>query len=244
MIFAVILAALLIFPLGELRAQSTFYQGKTITFIVGSGAGTAYDMYGKAARQSYRQVHTGKSERHCAEYAGGRRHRRGELRLRGRQARRSHRRRRSIPAHYFNQTSRQQGNEIRLDEIHLARQFRQVRTYALYAHGRSVQNDSGHSQGDAKRPSAALPAPAPAAITFRACSKRRSALSLPSLPATPAAMRSIWPRSETKWCAVLLRRRPTSRASPTTPGARKICSDTLADRSPEGSALARDTFAR
>ncbi len=47
MIFAVILAALLIFPLGELRAQSTFYQGKTITFIVGSGAGTAYDMYAR-----------------------------------------------------------------------------------------------------------------------------------------------------------------------------------------------------
>ena len=47
MIFAALLAALLFFPLGELSAQSTFYQGKTITFIVGSGAGTAYDMYAR-----------------------------------------------------------------------------------------------------------------------------------------------------------------------------------------------------
>jgi tripartite-type tricarboxylate transporter receptor subunit TctC len=31
----------------ELQAQATYYQGKTITFIVGSGAGTAYDMYGR-----------------------------------------------------------------------------------------------------------------------------------------------------------------------------------------------------
>ncbi|MBI2531659.1 MAG: hypothetical protein HYW03_05490 [Deltaproteobacteria bacterium] len=31
----------------ELRAQVPYYQGKTITFIVRSGAGTAYDMYGR-----------------------------------------------------------------------------------------------------------------------------------------------------------------------------------------------------
>jgi len=31
----------------ELQAQAPSYQGKTITFIVGSGAGTAYDMYGR-----------------------------------------------------------------------------------------------------------------------------------------------------------------------------------------------------
>jgi tripartite-type tricarboxylate transporter receptor subunit TctC len=31
----------------ELFAQAPFYQGKTITLIVGSGAGTAYDMYGR-----------------------------------------------------------------------------------------------------------------------------------------------------------------------------------------------------
>jgi tripartite-type tricarboxylate transporter receptor subunit TctC len=31
----------------ELQAQAPYYQGKTITFIVGSGAGTAYDMYGR-----------------------------------------------------------------------------------------------------------------------------------------------------------------------------------------------------
>ena len=28
-------------------AQAPYYQGKTITFIVGSGAGTAYDMYSR-----------------------------------------------------------------------------------------------------------------------------------------------------------------------------------------------------
>lgn len=47
MIFAALLVALFMFPLGELCAQSTFYQGKTITLIVGSGAGTAYDMYAR-----------------------------------------------------------------------------------------------------------------------------------------------------------------------------------------------------
>jgi tripartite-type tricarboxylate transporter receptor subunit TctC len=31
----------------DVAAQSPFYQGKTITFIVGSGAGTAYDMYSR-----------------------------------------------------------------------------------------------------------------------------------------------------------------------------------------------------
>ena len=40
-------------------AQTPYYQGKTITFIVGSGAGTAYDMYSQAACQSYRQAHSG-----------------------------------------------------------------------------------------------------------------------------------------------------------------------------------------
>ena len=35
---------LLASPLG---AQTNFYQGKTITFIIGSGAGTAYDIYGR-----------------------------------------------------------------------------------------------------------------------------------------------------------------------------------------------------
>ena len=36
-----------LFPVSGIRAQAPFYQGKTITFIVGSGAGTAYDMYGR-----------------------------------------------------------------------------------------------------------------------------------------------------------------------------------------------------
>ena len=37
----------LLFPTANLPAQTPYYQGKTITFIVGSGAGTAYDMYGR-----------------------------------------------------------------------------------------------------------------------------------------------------------------------------------------------------
>ena len=43
--FAVIASCVLLAsPLG---AQTNFYQGKTITFIIGSGAGTAYDIYGR-----------------------------------------------------------------------------------------------------------------------------------------------------------------------------------------------------
>jgi tripartite-type tricarboxylate transporter receptor subunit TctC len=34
-------------PHAELHAQAPFYQGKTITLIVGSGAGTAYDLYAR-----------------------------------------------------------------------------------------------------------------------------------------------------------------------------------------------------
>ena len=51
------------------------------------------------------------------------------------------------------------------------------------------------------RLSAARPAPAPAAIIFRACSKSCSAPSSPSSPVTPAVMRSTSPRSATKWSA-------------------------------------------
>ena len=35
---------LLVVGRGESLAQTPYYQGKTITFIVGSGAGTAYDL--------------------------------------------------------------------------------------------------------------------------------------------------------------------------------------------------------
>src|SRR5678816_148948 len=42
-----IVLLLLVFERGELFAQTPYYQGKTITFIVGSGAGTAYDMYSR-----------------------------------------------------------------------------------------------------------------------------------------------------------------------------------------------------
>jgi tripartite-type tricarboxylate transporter receptor subunit TctC len=38
---------LLLLPAANLPAQTSYYQGKTITFIVGSGAGTAYDMYAR-----------------------------------------------------------------------------------------------------------------------------------------------------------------------------------------------------
>ena len=38
---------LLVLGRGELLAQAPYYQGKTITFIVGSGAGTAYYMYSR-----------------------------------------------------------------------------------------------------------------------------------------------------------------------------------------------------
>ena len=47
MTFRFLLAVLLLVPTAELYAQSPFYQGKTITLIVGSGAGTAYDMYAR-----------------------------------------------------------------------------------------------------------------------------------------------------------------------------------------------------
>ena len=37
----------LLLPPPALRAQAPYYQGKTISFVVGSGAGTAYDMYAR-----------------------------------------------------------------------------------------------------------------------------------------------------------------------------------------------------
>ena len=41
------LISLLLLSGAELRAQTPYYQGKTISFIVGSGAGTAYDIYAR-----------------------------------------------------------------------------------------------------------------------------------------------------------------------------------------------------
>jgi tripartite-type tricarboxylate transporter receptor subunit TctC len=42
-----ILSLVLFGSVTELHAQAPFYQGKTITFIVGSGSGTAYDIYSR-----------------------------------------------------------------------------------------------------------------------------------------------------------------------------------------------------
>jgi tripartite-type tricarboxylate transporter receptor subunit TctC len=43
----VLLLALFLLPTAQLGAQTPYYQGKTVTFIVGSGASTAYDIYGR-----------------------------------------------------------------------------------------------------------------------------------------------------------------------------------------------------
>ena len=45
--FRFLMLAWLLFPTAQLAAQTPYYQGKTITLIVGSGAGTAYDMYAR-----------------------------------------------------------------------------------------------------------------------------------------------------------------------------------------------------
>ena len=44
--FIGIMFVLLLLP-AALHAQAPYYQGKTISFVVGSGAGTAYDMYAR-----------------------------------------------------------------------------------------------------------------------------------------------------------------------------------------------------
>jgi tripartite-type tricarboxylate transporter receptor subunit TctC len=41
------LLAVLLLPAATLHAQTPYYRGKTISFIVGSGAGTAYDIYAR-----------------------------------------------------------------------------------------------------------------------------------------------------------------------------------------------------
>ncbi|MBM2804171.1 MAG: efflux transporter protein, partial [Deltaproteobacteria bacterium] len=43
----VIITVLILLGSAELRAQSPYYQGKNISFVVGSGAGTAYDIYAR-----------------------------------------------------------------------------------------------------------------------------------------------------------------------------------------------------
>ena len=46
--FVLVLSMLLFLLTGEgARAQAPYYQGKTVTLIVGSGAGTAYDIYAR-----------------------------------------------------------------------------------------------------------------------------------------------------------------------------------------------------
>jgi tripartite-type tricarboxylate transporter receptor subunit TctC len=46
-LFFALFLLLLLLPQTPLQAQTPYYQGKTISFIVGSGAGTAYDMYAR-----------------------------------------------------------------------------------------------------------------------------------------------------------------------------------------------------
>ncbi len=60
-------------------AQTPYYQGKTITFIVGSGAGTAYDMYSRLLANHIGKHIAGNPSRGHAEYAGRGRHRRGKF---------------------------------------------------------------------------------------------------------------------------------------------------------------------
>jgi tripartite-type tricarboxylate transporter receptor subunit TctC len=47
MIKFIVLLCLMLFSNSESSAQTGYFQGKTISFIVGSGAGTAYDMYAR-----------------------------------------------------------------------------------------------------------------------------------------------------------------------------------------------------
>jgi tripartite-type tricarboxylate transporter receptor subunit TctC len=43
----IFLASLLLFASDAARAQAAYYQGRTISLIVGSGTGTAYDIYAR-----------------------------------------------------------------------------------------------------------------------------------------------------------------------------------------------------
>ena len=72
-----LLAALLLIPGAEAGTQTPYYQGKTINFIVGSGAGTAYDIYARLLANHIGKHIPGNPNGGHAEYAGGGRHRRG-----------------------------------------------------------------------------------------------------------------------------------------------------------------------
>src|SRR5438552_6995567 len=130
----------------EVQAQTPFYQGKTITLIVGSGAGTAYDIYARLLGSYVGKYLPGNptvvvQNMPAADGMMAANFVYGVAKPDGLTVA-------SInPAHYFNQL---QGNkEVKFDwPLHLACELRQVRTYALHAHGRAVQIDAGYPQSN------------------------------------------------------------------------------------------------
>ena len=61
---------LLLFTTATAQAQAPFYQGKTITIIVGTKAGDAYDLYPRMLAEFMPKYIPGKSEYHYTKRSG------------------------------------------------------------------------------------------------------------------------------------------------------------------------------
>src|SRR5215831_11431118 len=140
MIKLLLALSLLVFNASLAQAQAPFYQGKTITIVVGTKAGDAYDLYprmlaefmpkyipgspniiiqnvpGAASMIAANQVYN------VAKPDG--------LTLGA-----------IYPALYFEQLTKKAGSEIRLDQIHLDRQSGHLESSLVYALRYSLQID-------------------------------------------------------------------------------------------------------
>ena len=72
---------LLLVSVPPLQAQTSYYQGKTMTIVVGTVAGDLYDLYARAIGSVYGKIHSRKSQHHRAKHAGRRTHDCGQLYL-------------------------------------------------------------------------------------------------------------------------------------------------------------------
>ena len=71
--------ALVIVSRFDALAQAPFFQDKTMRIVAGYGAGSVDDAWTRMIARYLGEIHSGKSEYHCAEHARSRRHDRGEL---------------------------------------------------------------------------------------------------------------------------------------------------------------------
>ena len=201
----------------DLWAQSSFYQGKTVTVVAAASAGSLYDLYARLVAQFIGKHIPGNPNFIVQNMPGagsiiGANYIYNVVKPDGL----------SIgavqPSIYFNQIQKQA--EVKYDWA----KFTWIGStdksdYLLYMRADLDLTKAWRTcAGPKNRQNAAQPGPALPAAICPSCWKKLSAQNLSSLPAIRVVERSTWQWSGENFTAALSRFRPIIRASPTIPG--------------------------